>query len=109
MAVRKPTEWTLDEARRHLHALIGEAVEAGPQRVERDDSREALVVPVEQWVNVGSLADFFLNSPLRGLDIDLERLPDTVEDFDQWMRDRGTFDDLERLADALLREREGTA
>lgn len=100
MAIRKPTEWTLDEARRHLHALIREATQAGPQPVERDHSQEALIVPFGNWVNTGSLADFFLNSPLRGPDIDLERLPDTVADLDDWMRRRGTFDDLERLADA---------
>ena len=108
MAIRKPTEWTLDEARRHLHALIGEAVNAGPQPVERGDTEAALIVPIESWVNVGSLADFFLNSPLRGSDIDLERLPDTVADFDDWMRRRGTVEDLEHLADSLLARDEET-
>ncbi len=107
MAIRKPTEWTPDEARRHLHALIGEATETGPQPVERPNSQEALIVPVPPWrepqpTTGETLVEFFQRSGLGDAALDLERLPDTVEDFDEWMRRRGTFDDLERLADALL-------
>ncbi|HYI26163.1 MAG TPA: hypothetical protein VD767_12200 [Thermomicrobiales bacterium] len=106
MAIRKPTEWTIEEARRHLHALIGEAEQAGPQPVEKDDSQEVMIVPIGKWRSGGNLADFFLNSPLRNSGINLEPLPFTVEDFDEWMRKRGTFDDLERLADALVTQAE---
>jgi prevent-host-death family protein len=101
MAIRKPTEWTLEEARRHLHAVIVEASEAGPQPVEHANAGEAIIVPAKEWINSGRLADFFLNSPLRGSGIVLERAPDTVDDFTGWMERRGTFDDLERLADSL--------
>lgn len=48
MAVRKPTEWKVEEARRHLRALVGEAKQAGPLPVERRENQEALVVPVPQ-------------------------------------------------------------
>ncbi len=49
MAVRKPKEWTVEEARRHLRALVGEAKQVGPLLVERPDDREALVVPLNDW------------------------------------------------------------
>jgi hypothetical protein len=111
MAVRKPTEWTVEEARRHLRAMVGEAKQAGPLPVEGAEDQEALVVPLSDWEKStpggGNLADLFLNSPLRGSDIELERDQMSVEDFVKWMKDRGTFDDLERLADALLKERGG--
>lgn len=99
MAIRKPVEWTTDEARRHLHALLREAAGHDPQPVERSDGAEIVVVSVGTWRNPGNLADFFLNSPLRDSGIELERHPDTLEDVDEWMRRRGTFDEIDRLAD----------
>lgn len=110
MAVRKPTEWKVEEARRHLRALVGEAKQAGPLPVERQENQEALVVPVPQWGDrphplEGSLLEFFKRSGMQDSEADLERDPMTADDLDEWMRNRGTFDDLERLADALMKER----
>jgi hypothetical protein len=65
--------------------VIDDAEDTGPQAVVMNADDLAVIAPVEWWEPVsrekGTLAEFFHNSPLRGLDIDFERHPDTIADW----------------------------
>ena len=75
--------WTLAGAKARLSEVVDRA-QAGPQIITRNGKPSAVVVSAEEWARKtkrkGTLAEFLLASPLRGADIDLERLPDTPGD-----------------------------
>lgn len=78
--------WTEEQARLSFSDLVDKARSDGPQFIERDGERIAVVVAVEKarpaYERKGSLAEFLLASPLRGSDIDLERSTDQPRDID---------------------------
>ena len=88
MVVRKDLSreaWSIVETKTHLDEVIERAEEGGPQRLERHGDELGVFVSPEDWgpggpTRKGTLLEFFQNSPLCGLDLDLERHPDTVED-----------------------------
>ena len=106
MAIRKPTEWTIEEARRHLHALIGEAEQAGPQPVESNHSQEATHRAHREWSARPDRWKYLSTSSSTpgcatpGSAWNRCRLPSKT--LMNWMRKRGTFEDLERLAERSL-------
>ncbi|AMA59674.1 type II toxin-antitoxin system Phd/YefM family antitoxin [Bradyrhizobium sp. CCGE-LA001] len=75
--------WTLANAKARLSELIDRA-QAGPQVITRHGKPNAVVVSAEEWTRktarMGSLAEFLLASPLRGADLELERVQDTARD-----------------------------
>lgn len=75
--------WTLANAKARLSEVIDRA-EAGPQIITRHGKPSAVVVSVEEWARKtarkGTLAEFLLTSPLRGADLELERMHDTPRD-----------------------------
>lgn len=77
-------EWTVAAAKARLSEVLDKASTEGPQTITRNGKRTAVVVGIEEWERKtkrkGSLADFLLASPLRGSDIDLERLTDEPRD-----------------------------
>lgn len=80
MRTTAPNEsWTLANAKARLSEVI-ERAQAGPQTITRNGKPSAVIVSVEEWdrktTRKGSLAEFLLKSPLRGADIDLERVDD---------------------------------
>jgi prevent-host-death family protein len=72
--------WTLAGAKAHLSEVVDRALQAGPQVITRNGRPSAVIVSVEEWerktVRKGTLAEFLLASPLRGVDLDLERVKD---------------------------------
>lgn len=78
--------WTVADAKARLSEVIDCAVKNGPQRITKNGRPTAVVVSVEEWERKakrkGNLAEFFLSSPLRGADLDLERLKDPPRDID---------------------------
>jgi prevent-host-death family protein len=70
--------WTVAEAKARLSELIEQAQSKGPQIITRHGRRMAIVVSDKEWERktrrVGSLADFFANSPLRGSGLKIERI-----------------------------------
>jgi len=58
--------------------------QTGPQTITRNGKPSAVIVSMEEWAHKtqrrGSLAEFLLNSPLRGSDLDLERQHDRPRD-----------------------------
>jgi prevent-host-death family protein len=79
----KPTTWTLARAKAKLSEVVDRA-QAEPQLITRNGKPSAVIVSAEEWARkttrTGSLADFLLNSPLRGADIDTDRRHDAPRD-----------------------------
>jgi prevent-host-death family protein len=73
-----PKDWPIAEAKAKLSELVDEAVRQGPQVITRHGKREVAVVKFDVFDRLArprqSLADAFLNSPLRGSDVKIERL-----------------------------------
>ncbi|WP_439394055.1 type II toxin-antitoxin system Phd/YefM family antitoxin [Bradyrhizobium sp. PMVTL-01] len=75
--------WTLAKAKARLSEVIDRA-QAGPQVITRHGKPDAVIVSAEEWARKtarkGTLAEFLLASPLRGADLDLERVHDAPRD-----------------------------
>jgi prevent-host-death family protein len=75
--------WTLAGAKARLSEVIDRA-QGGPQTITRNGKPSAVIVSTEEWarktIRKGTLAEFLLNSPLRGADLELERQHDTPRD-----------------------------
>jgi prevent-host-death family protein len=75
--------WTVADAKARLSELI-ERAQTDPQIITRHGKPSAVVVSAEEWarktVRKGTLAEFLLASPLRGTDLDLERVRDQPRD-----------------------------
>ncbi|MBM2715230.1 type II toxin-antitoxin system prevent-host-death family antitoxin [Mesorhizobium caraganae] len=80
---KEETNWTVARAKARLSEVI-ERAQAAPQTITRNGKPSVVVVSVEEWqrktARKGTLAQFLLESPLRGADLDLERLRDEPRD-----------------------------
>lgn len=69
--------WQLQEAKNKLSEVIDRALREGPQVISRRGRQTAVVVSIEEYSRSGrktpSLAEFFRASPLRGVELCLER------------------------------------
>jgi prevent-host-death family protein len=78
--------WAVAEAKAHLSEVIERAEADGPQTITRHGRRVAIVVSPEEWERKtkrrGNLAEFLAASPLRDVDIDLERVQDGPREID---------------------------
>ena len=78
--------WTVADAKARFSEVLERAHSRGPQTITKNGRTTAVVVSAEEWERKtkrkGSLAEFFANSPLRGADIDLDRLKDGPRDLD---------------------------
>ena len=88
MAKRSETDhdvWSVADAKARLSEVIDRA-QGGPQVITRNGKPSAIVVSVDEWARKtarkGTLAEFLLNSPLRGAELDLERLSDDPRDLE---------------------------
>jgi len=84
-AIPKET-WTVANAKARFSELIDKAKSEGPQTVTRNGKPAAVLVSVEEWEKKttpkGTLLEFLRNSPLRGADLDLNRLTDQPRDIE---------------------------
>lgn len=75
---RAEASWAVADAKARLSEVLDKARTEGPQVITRNGKEAAVVVGIEEWERKtkrkGTLAEFLYNSPLRGSDIDLERL-----------------------------------
>jgi prevent-host-death family protein len=73
------SEWTVASAKARLSEVIDRALSEGPQSITRRGRDTVVVVSAEEWdrktKRAGSLAEFFIQSPLRGSELQVERLP----------------------------------
>jgi prevent-host-death family protein len=78
--------WTTAEAKARFSEVLDKARSNGPQVITRHGRETAVVVSTEEWkrktTRVGTLADFFANSPLRGSGLKVERLKLRVRKLD---------------------------
>ena len=69
--------WTVAEAKAKFSELIERARETGPQTITKNGRTAAIVVSPDEWQRkterVGTLADFFAASPLRGSGLKITR------------------------------------
>jgi prevent-host-death family protein len=76
------TVWTVARAKAKLSEVIEQARTQGPQAITRNGRRAAVVVSAEEWERrtqrVGSLAEFFAASPLRGSGLSARRSKDRL-------------------------------
>jgi prevent-host-death family protein len=77
--------WSVAEAKARLSEVIDRA-QGEPQVITRNGKPSAVVVSVDEWARKtarkGTLAEFLLKSPLRGAELDIERLHDAPRDFE---------------------------
>ena len=78
--------WQLQEAKNKLSKVVEEARKSGPQVITVRGKEAAVVLSIEEYRRITpkkeSLAEFFANSPLRGSDLEIERLPDFEREID---------------------------
>ena len=78
-----PDTWTLANAKARLSEVVDRA-QSGPQIITRHGKPNAVVVSAEEWARKtarkGTLAEFLLASPLRGAELELERIRDEPRD-----------------------------
>jgi prevent-host-death family protein len=71
------TTWTITEAKANFKEVIDRAISVGPQTITRRGRASAVVVAAQEWQRrterIGTLADFFANSPLRESGLKLPR------------------------------------
>jgi prevent-host-death family protein len=79
-------QWTVAEAKAKFSRLIDRAQSDGPQIVTRHGRTAVVVVAADEWERktkrVGSLADFFAGSPLRGSGLKVPRAKGGVRKVD---------------------------
>ena len=77
------TNWTVAGAKARLSEVI-ECAQSAPQTITRNGKPSVVVVSAEEWqrktVRKGTLAEFLMDSPLRGADLDLDRQRDEPRD-----------------------------
>jgi prevent-host-death family protein len=73
-------KWTVAEAKAKFSEVIDKARASGPQTITRNGRTAVIVVSAEEWERKtrrpGNLAEFFAESPLRGIEIDISRIKD---------------------------------
>ena len=73
--------WQLQDAKNRLSELVRKAREEGPQVITLRGRDAVVVVSANEFGKLsrprGSLVDFFRNSPLAGVKLDLARSTDT--------------------------------
>ena len=77
ISTKPPADWSVAVAKARFSELVEKAA-AAPQTVTRNGKPVAVVVSIDEWARKtrrkGTLVDFLMKSPLRGADIDLERV-----------------------------------
>ena len=80
------TKWQLQDAKNRFSELVEKAINLGPQTVTKRGIEAVVVVSFDEYKKLtkpkSSLVDFFKNSPLHDIELDLERdknLPREVE------------------------------
>ena len=76
--------WQLQEAKNKLSQLVDKAMTSGPQIITRRGVEVAIVLSVEEYrqlkASQDKLSDFFRQSPLVGIELDLSRDKSPIRD-----------------------------
>jgi prevent-host-death family protein len=75
-APKEGTNWTVAGAKARLSEVI-ERAQSSPQTITKNGKPSVVVVSAEEWqrktARKGTLAEFLLESPLRGADLERQR------------------------------------
>jgi len=78
--------WKLQDAKNRFSEVINEAARSGPQIVTRRGRETAVIMSVEDYrclvMPEVNLVDFLQASPLRGIEIDVERSKELGREID---------------------------
>lgn len=78
--------WKLQDAKNHFSEVVESAMTKGPQEVTRHGKHAVIVISFELYQKLikpkNNLVDFFQSSPLKGVELDLERQHDIPRDVD---------------------------
>ncbi len=78
--------WQLQEAKNKFSQVVKEAQQSGPQIITVRGKETAVLLSAEDFHRLtdpkGSLLEFFQDSPLRGVELDLSRSQDTGRDIE---------------------------
>jgi prevent-host-death family protein len=82
-----PRIWALQDAKNRLSEVVNRAEKDGPQTITRHGKKAAVVISVRDYQRMGprsagSLVRFLRESPLAGIDLDLERDKDEGREVD---------------------------
>ena len=76
--------WQLHEAKNRLSQVVDEACREGPQTITVRGQDKVVVVSIESYRKLSDphedLVEFFAQSPLRGVSLDLERSSDRARE-----------------------------
>jgi prevent-host-death family protein len=79
-------EWTVAEAKAQLSEVMARAHTEGPQTVRKNGKRSVVIVSVDEWDRKsrrqGSLVEFLNASPLKGEELDFERIKTPLRDLE---------------------------
>ena len=80
------TQWQLQDAKNKFSEVVEKALQEGPQVVTRRGVKTVIILSVKDYQKLKkprtNIVDFFQKSPLKGIDLDLERnkdLPREIE------------------------------
>lgn len=73
-------QWQLQEAKNKFSEVVDKALQDGPQVVTRRGVKTVVILSVKDYQKLkkpkSNLVDFFRKSPLKGINLDLERTKD---------------------------------
>ncbi len=76
--------WQIQEAEERFSSVVDEALKDGPQVITRGGVETVVVIGVDEYRKLtkpnNSFVEFFRNSPLCGVELDIERSKDTGRD-----------------------------
>lgn len=76
--------WQLQDAKNRFSEIVNKALRDGPQIVTRRGKKTVVIMSVEQYQSLVrpevNIVDFFQESPLRGVDLDLARQKDSARE-----------------------------
>ena len=79
-------QWQLQDAKNRFSEVVEKALRKGPQLITRRGVETAVVMSVKEYQKLikpkKDLVQFFRNSPLKGIEIDLERKKDLPREID---------------------------
>lgn len=79
-------QWQLQDAKNRFSEVVDNAMHQGPQFVTKRGKEAVVIMSIDEYRKIqqpkDSLVDFFQNSPLKGVDLDLTRDKSTAREID---------------------------
>ena len=84
MGVNMEAKWKLQDAKNRFSELVEKAINFGPQTVTKRGVETVVILSIEEYKKItkpeSNLVDFFKNSPLHDIELNLERDKDLLRE-----------------------------